>query len=78
MTVPWKLAEGLNATFYSLSYSNTNTDCFNDTGHLITTGNVFVLHNLQDGAEYSLTVTASLSNGRVEENSTIITTPPSG
>ena len=67
------------ATNYTLSYSNTNTECFTDTGTIprITGGNK-MLTGLEKGTEYSITVTASLTGGRTERDTIRATTLTAG
>ena len=62
VTVAWTLT---NAVSYNISYSNTNnTDCFSDTRSGISaSGTSHTLHGLEEGTEYFITVTATLSGG---------------
>ena len=68
---PWTV------TTYTISYSNTNTDCFNDTANI--TGiaaneTMYTLTDLQEGTEYFITLTALMSDGEtVEDNITLAT-----
>ena len=73
--ISWILLDDrLRATSYTISYSNTNTDCFDDSDNItgITAGETtYTLTDLQEGTEYSITVIALLSNGEtVEGNAT--------
>ena len=54
----------MTATEYIISYSNTDIDCFNISYDDITTSdNITVeLTDLEEGTEYSITVTAILSD----------------
>ena len=65
VTVAWTLTNGMNAASYNISYSNTNnTDCFSDTRSGISaSGTSHTLHGLEEGTEYFITVTATLSGG---------------
>ena len=78
LTISWTLVYVLTATGYSVSYSNTNnTDC-------ITAGYPDIpisagessreLTGLEEGTEYSITVTATLSDGGTGEDSLTATT----
>ena len=62
MTVAWTLT---NAASYNISYSNTNsTDCFNISNTVPgISGTSHTLHGLEEGTEYFITVTATLSGG---------------
>ena len=77
ITLSWRLVEGLTASSYTISYSNTNTDCFSLSYDDITTivgRNTLTLNGLEEGTEYSITVTASLSDIGTEEESVMTTT----
>ena len=66
---------------YTISYSNTNTDCFTDSDDITgiaTTETMYTLTDLQKGTEYSVTVTALLSGGGTAENSLTATTMDTG
>ena len=80
LTISWTLDGGVTATSYTISYSNTNTDCFalsHDDD--ITTGEtMYTLTDLQEGTEYSLTVTALLSDGVTAEGNLTATTMDAG
>ena len=73
LTISWTLHDSVTATSYTISYSNTNTQCFTESYDDITgiTGSetVYTLSELQEGAEYSITVTAMLNDGETEEDS---------
>ena len=57
------------ATSYTISYSNTNTECFPDSrGGITASGISHTLDDLEEGTEYSITVTASLTGGRTERD----------
>ena len=77
LTISWALADGLTATTdYIISY--LNTDCPSDTYNEITdihpSEMMYTLTGLEEGTDYSITVTASLSYGAVEDNVTATTT----
>ena len=82
LTISWTLSDGLTATDYTISYSNTdNTDCFTAGYPDITTGaseSSRVLMDLEEGTEYSITVTATLSGGGTGEDSLTATTMAAG
>ena len=82
LTISWSLAEGLTADTFTISYSNTNTDCFNTTGDGsgsdIGMRTMYTLTGLEEGTEYSITVTASLVSGEVEKDTITVTTNSNG
>ena len=62
---------------YSISYYNTNTDCFTDSDDITGIANserTYTLIGLQEGTEYSITVTALLSDEKTTEDSLTATT----
>ena len=70
----------LPATSYTVSYSNTNnTECFTNFDEVTgITATMYTLTGLKEGTEYSITVTASLSNGESVRESTVGTTKATG
>ena len=78
LTISWTLDDSVTVTSYTISYSNTNTDCFNDSDNItdITASDtMYNLTDLEEGTEYSITVTALLSDGGTAvDNLTAITT----
>ena len=71
----------MTATSYTVSYSNTDTQCFTDSDDITdiaASETVYAVHGLQVGTEYSITVTAILSDGGTGENSFIATTMATG
>ncbi|CAI8015236.1 Netrin receptor DCC, partial [Geodia barretti] len=76
LTISWTLERPLTATGYTISYSNTNnTDCFTDSRSGITTsGTSYQLTGLEEGTQYSITVTATLTGGRTEQDTVTATT----
>ena len=82
LTISWTVHDSVTTTSYTISYSITNTQCFTESYDDITgiTGSetMYTLTELQDGAEYSITVTAILSDGETEEDSLRATTTATG
>ena len=82
LTISWTLADGVTATDYTISYSNTNnTECITAGYPDITTGaseSSRALMGLEEGTEYSITVTATLSGGGTGEDSLTATTRTAG
>ena len=66
---------------YSISYSNTNTDCFTDSDDItgITANEtMYTLTDLQKGTVYYITVIALLSDGETTGNGLTATTKAAG
>ena len=82
LTISWTLHDSVTATSYTISFSNTNTQCFPESYDDITgiTGSetMYTLSELQEGAEYSITVTAILSDGETGKDSLRATTMAAG
>ena len=84
LTISWSLASGLTAsTDYTISYSNTDTECFTTSYDDITTSQTtYLLIDLEEGTNYTFTVTITLalSGGRTGDYSanTTITTMTAG
>ena len=78
ITISWILYDDLTATEYIISYSNTDIDCFNISYNDTTLSIMSVeLTNLEEGTEYSITVTAILSEdgGNASDTVTATTIP---
>ena len=64
LTISWTLADGVIVTEYIITYSNI--DCLNDIYDDITgisdSETMYILTDLEEGTEYSITVTAILSD----------------
>ena len=75
LTISWALVEGVSATAFTISYSNTNnTDCFTDydtISDIAGSETMYTLTDLEEGTEYSITVTATLTGGGGTEQYTI-------
>ena len=83
LTVSWTLvlAEGVAATNFTISYSNTDTQCFtvsNDITDIAASETMYNVTDLQEGTEYSITVTAMLSDGGSGGDSLTATTMAAG
>ena len=80
LTISWTLDDSVTATSYTISYSNTNTQCFTESYDDITgiTGSERTLAGLQEATEYYITVTAILSDGQMGEDGLTATTMAAG
>jgi len=68
-------------TGYSISYSNTDTQCFTDSDTVsgVAAGETsHTLTDLEEGTEYTITVTALLTGGGRDEDSATATTLAAG
>ena len=80
LTISWLPADGVIATSYSISYTNTNctSDIYNDIIGISPNETVYTLTGLQEGSHYSITVTVTLSDGQGGENSVLMSTNSTG
>ena len=80
LTISWTLAGGVTATGYTISYSNTDcpTDTYDDITGIPGSETMYTLTGLEEGTEYSITVTATLSGGGTGEDSLTATTMAAG
>ena len=79
LTISWSLDDDAAVMIesYSISYSNTNTDCFTDSNNITgvaASETMYTLTDLQEGTEYSITVTVLLRGGGTVENNLTATT----
>ena len=71
----------MTATSFTISYFNTNTQCFTDSSDITDIAGsetMYTVTDLQEGTEYSITVTAMLSAGGSGEDSLTATTMAAG
>ena len=80
LTISWILDEGVTATSYTISYENTDTDCFSitDSEDITTSEMSHELTGLEEGTEYSITVTTILIGGETVSDTETGTTIPVG
>ena len=83
LVVKWEfLSTSKTVSTYSISYSNTNNiQCFtdsNDISDISGSETMYNLTGLQEATEYSITVTAILSDGETTVDSLTVTTLPDG
>ena len=81
LTISWALEEGVIATSYSNSYSATDTDCIpgsNTIPPIPGSETMYTLDDLEEGTEYSITVTATLTGGGSQQAMDVGTTVAAG
>ena len=76
LTISWILANGVTATQYIISYSNTDCpdDMYNDITGISDSETMYTLTDLEEGTEYSITVTAILSDDGGSGSDTVTAT----
>ena len=64
LTISWTLANGVTVTEYNISYSNIDcpNDIYDDITGISDSETMYTLTDLEEGTEYSITVTAILSD----------------
>ena len=83
LSIMWQLLSTTSTvTTYTISYSNiNNTECYNDSNTINDISNsmtMLILDNLEEATEYSIIVTAILSNSQSQQDNTSATTLPTG
>ena len=79
LSILWILAENLTATFYTITYTNTNPDCFTTLyDSIVTIETNTDLSGLEEGTQYSITITTALSSGETGKDGLVATTMPIG
>ena len=81
LTISWALVEGVTATSYSISYSATDTDCIPGSitiPPITGSETMYILPGLEEGTEYSITVTATLTGGGSQQDVAVATTMAAG
>ena len=79
LLVIWKYLSSKTVANYTISYSNTNTQCFTDSDDITDiTATESTLTGLQEGTQYSITVTVMLSDGGTGSDTTTATTMTTG
>ena len=81
LTISWALEESLIATSYSISYSATDTDCIPGSTTIppiAGSETMYRLPGLEEGTEYSITVTATLTGGGSQEDMAVGATVAAG
>ena len=75
LTISWILADNVTATEYIISYSNTDcpNDIYDDITGISDSEAMYTLDDLEEGTEYSITVTAILSDDGGTASYTITT-----
>ena len=75
-TLTWR-ASGKTIT-YTIFYSNTNTECFNVSGSAVVRSTSYNLTGLQEGTNYSFSVTTILNSGESVRGNVVFTTLAAG
>ena len=80
LIISWALADSLTATDYTISYSNTDcpTVTYDDISDISPSETMYTLTGLEEGTDYSITVTVSLSDGGTGEDNLTATTMTAG
>ena len=81
LIISWTVDAGVIVDSYTISYINTDTDCFTDSGtcdDIDGDETMYGLTGLEEGTEYSITVTALLADGDTGEAKGMGTTTPAG
>ena len=79
ISISWELESSLTATSYTISYSNSISHCFLDSKSGIpASGTSHTLASLQEGTQYTIAVTATLSGGGTLERSAVAATLTAG
>ena len=70
LNISWTVENDVIATDYTISYSNTDcpTDTYPDITDISGSETMYTLTGLEEGTEYSITVTATLSGGGTGED----------
>ena len=80
LSIMWQLLSTTSTvTTYTISYSNiNNTECYNDSNTITDISNSMTMLILDNLEEYSIIVTATLSNSLLQQDSTSATTLSTG
>ena len=76
ITISWTLADDVIVTEYIISYSNTDcpNDIYDDITGISDSETMYTLTDLEEGTEYSITVTAILSDDGGSASDTVTAT----
>ena len=76
LIISWTLADDVTAIDYTISYFSTDcpSDTYDDITDIPGRETIYTLTGLEEGTEYSITVTATLSGGGTGEDSITATT----
>ena len=81
LIISWTVDVGVMVESYTITYANTDTDCFtdsDDTTDIASDMTMYRLTGLEEGTEYSITVTALLADEDTGEAEGMGTTAPAG
>ena len=76
LTISWTLADSATVTEYIISYSNIDcpNDIYDDITGISASETMYTLIDLEEGTEYSITVTAILSDDGGSASDTVTAT----
>ena len=76
LTISWTLANDVTVTEHIISYSNTDcpNDIYDDITGISASETIYTLTDLEEGTEYSITVTAILSDDGGTASDTVTAT----
>ena len=78
LTISWTVDVGVMVESYTITYANTDTDCFTDSNDTTSDMTMYRLTGLEEGTGYSITVTALLADGDTGEAEGMGTTMAAG
>ena len=80
--ISWTVIDGVEPSGYNISYMNTdNTECFIDSdtvADIDTSADDYDIQGLQEGTEYTITVTLTRGGEATDEDTVVHTTPDAG
>ena len=77
----FSVVEGVEPSEYTIIYSNTNTQCFSDSGTLSITdasAEDYNIEGLQEGTEYTITVILARTDGASDRDTETAATTDAG
>ena len=75
--IQWSVIDSVEPSGYTITYSNTNTHCFNDTGTISITDATAEGSNIPDlkeGTEYKIKVILERVDGATDNDMVVVTT----
>ena len=74
----FSVIEGVEPSGYTITYSNTNTQCFSDSGTLSITVEDYNIEGLEAGTEYTIAVILERTDGLSDRDTVRPTTADAG